>query len=451
MSETVKHRSLPIIVLCASAALLALEAVAQTAAPTENGLWYYRLGGAEPVSLPPSTRNQRVNLSGSAELRLGYSCAAFDPVVAVTNSLNDIGSGADSMMDAMTTAATSAIAALPALILQRANPGLYDLFQNALLKAEHRLDVATKSCEAMEAEIANGHNPYADLVTLSKGNDWKLQMGAAGADVVSAKQSVDVNNGDNGIPWLDGRAGGQDQPPLRLTGDIVAAGYAVTAAALPTAEPGTSERLPTLFPDAEAARSWVTDVVGESIVTTCDGCAKDTLPGHGLLPKQHAAKADIQPILAAVVSGQLVADRETLEQLSAPGIAITRQLIDAINELPSTERGLIVGRLTAEIATARTVERALIGRRLLLTGRQVPEVIATDPARTHADRVIAELDREIESLLFDTRVRQELVSRTALTLLERAAARRHRALRLPGVPVVDPAPLNQGRVAPVNP
>lgn len=442
---------LPLILLCVGAALLALEVAAQTAAPTENGLWYYRIGGAEPVSLPPSTRNQRVNLSGSAELRLGYSCAAFDPVVAVTNSLNDIGSGADSMMDAMTTAATSAIAALPALILQRANPGLYDLFQNALLKAEHRLDVATKSCEAMEAEIANGQNPYADLVTLSKGNDWKLQMGTGGVDVISAKQSVEVSNGDNGIPWFEGRAGGQNQPPLRLTGDLVEAGYEVTVGAAPTAAPDTSERLTILFSDADAARSWVTDVVGESVVTTCGGCAKDTLPGYGLLPKQHAAKAEIQPILAAVVSGQTVADRQTLEQLSAPGIAITRQLIDAINELPSTERSLIVGRLTAEIATARTVERALVGRRLLLTGRQVPEVIAAEPARAHADHVIAELDREIESLLFDTRVRQELVSRTALTLLERAAARRHRALQLPAVPVVDPTPLNQGGVSSVNP
>ena len=83
--------------------------------------------------------------------------------------------------------------------------------------------------------------------------------------------------------------------------------------------------------------------------------------------------------------------------------------------------------------------------------RHLPEVIAAEPARAHADHVIAELDREIESLLFDTRVRQELVSRTALTLLERAAARRHRALQLPAVPVVDPTPLNQGGVSSVNP
>ena len=39
----------------------------------------------------------------------------------------------------LTAAASAAIASLPALILQRANPGLYDLFQNALLQAEDEL------------------------------------------------------------------------------------------------------------------------------------------------------------------------------------------------------------------------------------------------------------------------------------------------------------------------
>ena len=112
-------------------------------------------------------------------------------------------------MNAMTAAASSAIAALPALILQRANPGLYDLFQNALLKAEHTMQLATKSCEVMEAEIARGKNPYADLITLSKGNDWKLQMGIGGNDAVTAKEAVDSANGENGIPWITGQAGGR--------------------------------------------------------------------------------------------------------------------------------------------------------------------------------------------------------------------------------------------------
>ena len=69
----------------------------------------------------------------------------------------------------------------------------------------------------------------------------------------------------------------------------------------------------------------------------------------------------------------------------------------------------MIGRLVAEISTARTVEKALYARRLLFTGRQVPEVYATEVARQHADTAIAELDKEIESLLFETRVRREVV------------------------------------------
>ena len=89
----------------------------------------------------------------------------------------------------------------------------------------------------------------------------------------------------------------------------------------------------------------------------------------------------------------------------------------------ATEQELIIGRLVSEISTARTVEKALYARRLLLSGRQVPEVYATEVARAHADTALAELDKEIESLLFETRVRREVVSETVTVLLERAAVR----------------------------
>ena len=165
----IKHNPIHCLVIALTVATGPDSYAAQ--APTEDGLWYYEIGGAEPVSVPANPAVVSTTLGGSAQLGLGYSCGKFDPVAAVTNTLNDIGSGVDNMMNAMTAAATSAIASLPALILQRANPGLYDLFQNALIKAEETMQLATKSCEQMEAEIAQGKNPYADLITLSKGND----------------------------------------------------------------------------------------------------------------------------------------------------------------------------------------------------------------------------------------------------------------------------------------
>ena len=419
-------------------------------APTEDGLWYYEIGGAEPVSVPANPAVVSTTLGGSAQLGLGYSCGKFDPVAAVTNTLNDIGSGVDNMMNAMTAAATSAIASLPALILQRANPGLYDLFQNALIKAEETMQLATKSCEQMETEIAQGKNPYADLITLSKGNDWKVQMGIGGNDAVTAKDTVESSNGDNGVPWIGGQAGGTGQPVLEFTGDIVEAGYNINmnrAVTDTTPVPAASAtRLSEIWGSPAEARDWTVDVVGENIVTTCDTCRKDSIPGTGLLPKLYQESATVTTEIQNLVSGATLPTLANLDQITAPGVAITRQVIEAIREMPASEQSLIMGRLVSEISTARTVEKALYARRLLLSGRQVPEVYATEVAREHADNSIAELDKEIENLLFETRVRKEVVSDTVATLLERAAAKRQSSLTVPEVPTLDPNPLRGGRV-----
>ena len=74
--------------------------------PTEDSFWYYEIGGAQPVSVP-NPEVVSVTVGGSAQLGLGYSCAKFDPVAAVTNTLNNIAAGVDDMMNAMTAAATA--------------------------------------------------------------------------------------------------------------------------------------------------------------------------------------------------------------------------------------------------------------------------------------------------------------------------------------------------------
>ena len=173
---------------------------------------------------------------------------------------------------------------------------------------------------------------------------------------------------------------------------------------------------------------------------------KDSIPGTGLLPKLFVESSDVALGLQDLVSGAAPPSLDNLEKVTAPGVAITRQVIEAIREMPATEQGLIIGRLVAEVSQARVLEKALYARRLLLSGRQVPEVYATEVAREHADIAIAELDREIESLLFETRVRREVVSETVVILLRRAAARRQAALNVPQTSPLDPKPLKGSRV-----
>ncbi|MEW8074028.1 MAG: integrating conjugative element protein, partial [Candidatus Thiodiazotropha sp.] len=168
--------------------------------------------------------------------------------------------------------------------------------------------------------------------------------------------------------------------------------------------------------------------------------------GTGLLPKLKQEATTVTTEIQNLVSGATPPTLANLDNITAPGVAITRQVIEAIREMPASEQSLIMGRLVSEISTARTVEKALYARRLLLSGRQVPEVYATEVAREHADKSIAELDKEIENLLFETRVRKEVVSDTIATLLQRAAARRQSSLKTPEVPTIDPRPLSNGRV-----
>jgi len=374
-------------------------------APIGDSSLYYEIGGAQPLSAAPNPLVNTVTIGGSAQLGLNYSCGKFDPVLGVTNMLNNIKSGADRMMKQMVTAATSAIASLPALILQRANPGLYDMFQNALLKAQETINLATKSCEQMEAEIAQGKNPFDEWVVLSKGNDWKMQMGMGGVDVATAKDSVESNAGKSGIPWLGGNsAGGAGQPPVRIIADTAKAGFNITMNRQPHAAGAVAvvpvSPITQIWNSPAAASDWIVKVTGDKVVRTCEGCAREAKPGVGLAPEHNAARTAIRADLQNLVTGATPLTLANLDQVSGPGVAITRQVIDSIRKLPPSEQGMIIERLAGDVALVQVMEKALYARRLLTTGRREPNIAAgPDDAQQEIEQSLATLNTEIDSLI----------------------------------------------------
>ena len=419
--------------------------------PTEDSLWYYEIGGAEVVPRPLNPNHRSLTIAGSAQLGLGYSCGKFDPVLGVAETLNQVKTGAEDMLRAMTEAATGAIASLPALILQRANPGLYELMQNALVGAKLRVDLATRNCRQMEAAIAQGNNPYHELIVLSKGNDWKRQMSIGGSNIVNAQTVVDTANGANGIPWVLGQsAGGQGQLPIQLTGDVAQAGYNVilNRHVVQTAPAASSVagRLRQVWSTPKAAASWVVAVVGEHVVTTCANCPKESKPGQGLITGLSRETTALAERLDAVVTSAVPPTRDALEALSGPNVTITREVIEALRELPAQERAMVQSRLVNDIAVSRTLEKSFYARRLLITGGQVPEVLGNAVAADHIASAVATLDAETERLLFEYKARQEIVSDTAQRLLLRATGIRETSRGIPQLGPLDNRPLIDGRV-----
>lgn len=154
-------------------------------APSNDSLFYYKIGGGRDIAIPPSMNITTIDLSLNGQAS-ALSCSGFDPMVAIESSLDNLRNGVDNAVNAIELAATAAIANLPGYILQKANPGLYDLFQNALLRANESFSLATKSCERIQYEIANNTNPFDEWVAVSWGDSWKRSVGIGGANIYDA-------------------------------------------------------------------------------------------------------------------------------------------------------------------------------------------------------------------------------------------------------------------------
>ncbi len=426
--------------------------------PTKGEL-YYEIGGASSITLPANYRAGRFSYPASVEVGLGYSCGNFDPTLGVANILNSIGNIGNDLVNGVVGAVTAAIGSLPALILQRINPGLYDLFQNGKIRAEAIISLANESCEEMERQVANGENPYKDWVELSKSYDWKLEMGTSGwqsatSDVSQAKEKVETDNGKNGIPWIGGtKAGGENQPAIHVPRDVIRAGYNMelnrwTSLSTPAGSPpATISRQEELWRTPQDAEQWSVDVLGDVYLYTYSGHPTESEPGHGLILKIDNQRRDIQRKLTDLVHRRTPMTQASLEAVSAPGVMLNTDVVSALQLTPNPERAALINKLASESAMARVLEKAVLIRRLLLSGMREPNV-ANSPAPKHILETLSILDQEIENVLFEKRIRTELVSETASLLLKLQAkkANRSRQAQLPDG--VDNQPVDQGATAP---
>jgi len=128
---------------------------------------YYHLGGSDAAALAPNPAGLRLHLGLGGGGRFNYSCGKFD----VQTSMQQTIDGLKNLDDVVMNAIKAAIAALPMYILQRAQPGLYELVQTYLQKARDLCNMSFESCEQMETQIRDGKNPYDKYVTMAMGEE----------------------------------------------------------------------------------------------------------------------------------------------------------------------------------------------------------------------------------------------------------------------------------------
>lgn len=450
-----------------SAVVLAVGALAwpMTSWSADNNL-YYEIGGGGPVSASAGAGHRPGQLSLGVNWNQGSACGGLNPQATVANQLNGATRGFQNMMGSVVQNATGAVASLPAMIIQRASPGLYDLLSNGVLQGRLDFDKAKTSCKAMAKRAA-------DAVT---SGGWKQQAeaenwqatAATNNDAVAAQQSVEATGGNKGVTWVGGdKRGGQSQKPIAVTHDTAVAGYNVLhgrsdptstqpvsgggqgwgsvassggpwagggtgsspgnggGATGPGGSSGCSGGMCTVWGSPDEASDWITDVVGEKKIRTCSGCEKvQSQSGAGLMRALEKQQDEIEQKLTAMVNGNAPISDENLRDVSAGAtLSVSKAAIEALRK--DSKSQLLTHRLASEMALARTLTQALWARRVLLAGADEPGIANNEDGQDAVNGELKHLDRGIDALRTEMEVRKSLAHNAASTVVQRQQIRRH--------------------------
>ncbi|MCP3680716.1 MAG: integrating conjugative element protein [Gammaproteobacteria bacterium] len=452
------------LTLFATLLLAADAACASNLLPTDSDD-YYALNGGSDIAMPPVNKNASIDVGGNVDSNLNYNCTGFNPALSVSNTINDIGSSMEGLEGSVISSATSAVGSLPMYLLEKTDPKLYNLIENAMTGAEDTFNLSMKDCQQSLSDIKKGKSPYEDWFSVSDSNGWMQH-----AKAVSEGQKIDINDaeknvtktGDNaGVQWVhDGPSGGTvgSQVPIKVISDVAMAGYNILIdpkRALDDNDAPNKEAYPeltTFWPKPSDAGDFASLVLGDVKISSSKKASdQDTTAGVGLVPiltscpassaKNKTCVKTITDKLAKIVASDNVPSPDDLEQVSANGVAVTEDVINALRSKNSTEQSLYIARIGEDVAMQNLIDEALLLRRMLIAGSQAQQVQSLQPALNTVNTTIVQLNKDIENLLFEHNIRKEMTSSALKTLLiqqtnENAMSSKQESTRVPSSPTV---------------
>lgn len=384
----------------------------------------YSIGGGNAVSMSGAAGMRSIGVGVGWNSNL--VCGDMSISTTIQNQLNGVTNGFQRIMSDVIQSATSAVASLPALIIQRADPGLYNLITNGVLQARMDFDRSKLTCRAMAGRMADMAGGQAGWNQLAEG--MALREAVSSTDAISAIEQAETRRGNDGVPWTGGsNAGGTSQAPIKVVSDVTRAGYNLVngrgvADNSPINSAGCASLACQTWSSPDAAIQWATRVLGEQEQRTCESCIKtQTVPGVGLTPLiQEEYDAKLQ-VLQELVSGARTTTFENLHEAGSASLPITRGVIEALRDEP--DQDILARRLASEVALSSVLEKALLLQRTLLTGKKEPNVAANDLAIEAVNRESDTLDREIQNLKTELELRRDLANNSPMAIIQRHGTR----------------------------
>lgn len=383
---------------------------------------FYQIGGGAGYMTPP-TRVPSLNV---LEFGIGWKanlmCGNFDIKTTVKNQLNGITDGFKDLMGNVVESAKGAVASLPAMIIQRANPQLYDLLTNGVYQGRIDFNRLKTSCEAMSARLADYtlSGRWAQSADLE---NYKF-IAASEPDAQKAQKQAEDNKGKKGKEWIGGqKKGGENQKPIKLIEDVAKAGYNLLNNRNALDEKSIASKdcdgaACQTFDSPQKIADFLTRIIGEQSISTCtEECGPKTSSkaGVGLAPEIEEENVRTVEKLEQILNMD-TPSKQLLAELSSNTIPITRGLIETLREDPDVE--VLSQRLSAEIATSKVMEKMLLARRAILAGMREPYVAADHVAQEELEKVLNKIDLEISQVKLEMDMQKAITSNTASTIFQ---------------------------------
>lgn len=405
--------------------MLCLKSTALWADPQFN----YTLGGGLPISPSPTNRAVLPKINGDLSWNSNLTCGNFNVATSIKSQLAGSSGAFQAVMSNVIQSATGIVGSLPALVIQKINPSLYDLLQNGILQAFEEYDLSMSSCSAIVDDMGETLESEG-WGGLARAGFWKKAVAVPNKNILNANQQANTTGLDDGVTWVGGaNKGGQNQEPIHINKDVSQGGYNILlnrSVIDNTPVSATScggAALCEEWASPEAASKWITDVIGDKEIRTCQGCEKiKAKAGMGLNRKYEDHKQQLEIDLRDVVTGAKPINDTTLKAFQGGGGAqIDRQAIEAIREEPNPDT--LVERISSELAIRHTLENAMFARRILLAGMKEPNVANNKVALENLDGSVTELNKEIENISSEVDIRSRMGSSTLASVINRKSQR----------------------------
>lgn len=385
---------------------------------------FYQIGGGTGYMAPPSRGNTKV-----VDLGIGWkanlTCGNFDIKTTIKNDLNGLKDGFKDLMGNVIDSAKGAVASMPAMILQRANPQLYDLLTNGMYQGKLDFNRLKTSCEEMSKVLAD-HTLGGKWGQAADLESYK-QITSTQPDAKQAQKDLEDKKGKDGRVWVGGqRKGGQNQDPINVVGDVAKGGFNLLNKrnVLDSSPVSNCEgNLCQTWDTPQAAADFLTKIIGEQSISTCkEDCGTKTSSKAGVGLSPEIEEEHIRTIVKLEnVLNMDVPKSELLAELSSSSVPVTRGLIESLRDDPDVE--LLSQRLSAEIATSKVMEKMLLARRAILAGMREPNVAQNADAQVELERVLNIIDREISQVKLEMDMQKMITGNTASVILQSKSER----------------------------